>query len=260
MTGAPAAIERLVMLGADHRLFERVSAAATRGGRSALATSPGAVPEPRFWASKGNRNYPNEDACCVVECGATTVLAVADAHFGRESSHALIQAIAARPPALDETSFDELLHRLAALPSPENSATATTLVVAVIDRASGEGRALCFGDSRLVVLDRVGGVREPVVPDRDFVRPGGCESLLRARPSHRFACAAGDLVIAYTDGLCDAFGEGVGVEPARLRELAAANAWDPLALARAAGATALAEPSPGAACGRDNLAIAVTRA
>lgn len=258
MSRAPAAGERLVLLGAEHRLFDHVTLVAAADGRTALAISPGALPEPRFWATKGNRQFPNEDACCALESGDATVLAVADAHFGRESSHVFITAIAAAPPACEASSFAELRRRLAALPPLENCQTASTLVVAVVDRVQGRVQALGFGDSRLCVLGP-SGARSLLAPDHDFVRPGEREPLLDGREPQSFPVARGELVVAYSDGLCDAFGEGIGLAPDALAELAAAGGFDPRHFARAAAEAALAEPSPGAASGRDNLAIAVTR-
>lgn len=248
-------VERVALFGADHRLFDTVATHPAGGGRSALAISPGGTPGPAFFTNKGDWAFPNEDACCVVEDGARTLLAVADAHFGREASQALIEALCAATIGTGPGALDVLLRMLDRLPVEANPESATTLAVVLVDRESGTAHGVSFGDSSLVLVE--GEVsRRAIQIGRSYVAPGS--GLGRTDGELRWDLTEGQLIVLHSDGVDEAFGAGGGVPPERLAELARTAGGEPLAFARAIADAALAGDGEHDG-GGDNLAIAVTR-
>lgn len=191
----------VVLLGQDHAQYGDVHTAAA-GDLSAAALSVGADPLSPSLEFKGERATPNEDALCVVDTGDRVVLSVADAHFGSESSHELIARLHSYlveqiPPDLD--SLRELVMSLGS-GEPPMTPSESTLLVAVVDRSSGSGYALSFGDSTLATVSVEGEYRQRNCKDDRYVTAGlGSERDDGAAAV--FRVAHGDLVLAFTDGI-----------------------------------------------------------
>lgn len=105
-------------------------------------------------AFKARKDHPNEDALLVKQREELYLLAVADAHYGVESSHRLLQRLArAQVP---QTRF-ELLKLCLDIQRPHETAhSGTTLLAALYHRVTGHVYALSTGDSTLATLDEQG--------------------------------------------------------------------------------------------------------
>ena len=219
---------------------------------------------------KGDRRFPNEDALLLVHQEGRFLVAVADARFGLESSHGLLRGLADR---LDEipashaaltdrlvNAFDRWRH------DPElaydGCRSATTLVVAVYDRARRQGFGLSVGDSTFAV---VGGDLSPVAVNPINSRclslttqPGSVASL---SAPFTFATQPGQLLLAFTDGVneCHYRYPETSITPRHMQVLFHDAGFDPREYARALGRLAMdgVSGSPG---GQDNIALVVVAA
>jgi serine/threonine protein phosphatase PrpC len=218
--------------------------------RAAAAICPGGLPDDAFYRHKGDRAYPNEDACCVLEDGDHVLLAVADAHHGREASERLIETIADESLPRSPIEFEAMLARLARLPEAGLGQSESTLLVAWLDRGDLRAEAVSYGDSSLVHLrveDRA--PQSPLARGKRFVAPGAL-GFPEARASLRVA--PGDVLALYTDGIDDAFGRDRGLTASDLDRIARECGHRPADFVRAAIEAALGELGDG---GRDNLAV-----
>lgn len=250
-------------LGCDH--LEYGSYALQRlSPRSAWAISVGARKDaPSSWA-KGDPDFANEDALFVAEQGERTLLAVADAHFGRAPSHILMQELAARTEQLPATPEDlaTLLRGMANRAQVAEMRAGTSFVVAVYDHDLGHGFGASYWDStlaivgpdghRLPVAERHAGIvylAEPATLD-----PAGADWF-------HFDAEPGDLLLAYTDGVdcCNYDLPDTSVTPDEfVRLYAAVGGSDPASYLRALVELALAgvNGNPG---GEDNIAAIAVR-
>lgn len=264
------AIDCTLLLGKDHVVFGEYAITAQAGGRTAAAISVGMDAFTRARAFKGDVDAPNEDAVLTLDEGERTLLAVADAHYGHEASHTLLQRLAQleRIPRNVLDLYREL-RELAAPREPQGggagggpgSASVSTLLVAIVDRGAGRCFGLCFGDSSLLVVgdpQKAAAVRH----DRPqiFVTPEDPLSLHPARAvEFDLSVPAGATILAFSDGV----DECCYREPARsvqahdiealLRET---NDVEGLVAAVCELALTGVRGHPG---GQDNIAIAATR-
>ena len=248
----------IVQLGRDHDQWGRFSLETGAAGRTAVACSVGSDLDSPSMQSKGRADQPNEDAVLARDEGPRTLLAVADAHHGIDSSHDLIESLATIPMPTD---FAALTHALMDIePVPRKGQSSSTLLVAVVDREQGEGYGLSFGDSSLV---RLGPQGAHVVNVRraQFVHlrtHGGLDPDLAH--GFRFFLEPGELVLAFTDGIneCHYRSPETSIRAVHLEELFAEHGAHPGAFAPALAQLALdgVDGHPG---GQDNLALAVTR-
>jgi hypothetical protein len=192
------------------------------------------------------------------------LLAVADAHFGREASHDLLEELAGKLPAVPAGGGElaALVRGLAQRDPTADYASETTLLIAVYDRTARRGFGLSFGDSSFASVGR-GGHRRPIArPGSYYVSPARPESLNPAvADAFRFEAAPGDLLLAYTDGIdeCHYCRPETSVTPQIMAELWRETGSEPEAYVRRLVELALAgiEGHPG---GQDNLAVVATRA
>ena len=93
-----AAVETVLLLGESCPQLGRIEHRVLGDGRASVALSAGRAPTPRSQAAKFD---PNEDAVFVMDSEEACVVAVADAHYGREASHQLLSGLSrSRPLAL----------------------------------------------------------------------------------------------------------------------------------------------------------------
>ena len=190
--------ETVLLLGRDHTRWEAIDLRTSGRCRTAASTSVGGD-YVRAW--KGDLEHPNEDCAAVVEQGPRTLLAVFDGHTGSRASHVAAQAVAAiAPPA----SLDELLQSLRggllSASSDPADFSATTMILAVLDRDAGRAFGLSFGDSSVV---RFGADAEALADKLDdFIVPWGRMDLgdedVR---TFSIAMQPGDDLAVYTDGV-----------------------------------------------------------
>jgi hypothetical protein len=250
-------------LGCDHTEYGRYALGSV-SGRIIWAISAGRNPDSRSLRAKGDPEYPNEDGLLAVEEGDRALLAVADAHFGREASHDLLRELAGKLPPLP-ASFDDLADLVRGMsrrdPVPDY-ASETTLVIAVYDRAAHEGFGLSFGDSTFAIVGEAGHRRPVERPGSYYASPARGGSL-DPGIADRFAFAGspGDLLLAYTDGIdeCHYCRPESSVTPQIMAELWRETGNEPEAYVRRLVELALSGVAghPG---GQDNLAVVATPA
>jgi hypothetical protein len=185
----------LLMLGRDHREYGVVSQASL--GRVNALLSVGSDPHSPSLASKGDKLYPNEDALLVKRQGHFYLLAVSDAHFGIQTSHRLLERLAARDVP---ESREGLLTLCEEISKPvEWVRSGATLLVALYEERSGQVVALSRGDSTLATLDEAGWRRRNLA-DRNYLYLHGLsraglwgEVELQLRP--------GEVLALHTDGI-----------------------------------------------------------
>lgn len=251
--------DRIQLLGEHHLEWGLHAVKTTRGARSAAAISIGSDPDSPSMKSKGDPELANEDAALVLEDGPRTLLAVADAHHGHRASHDIISALA----ALDaipgrSSSLGSAVRELE--PAHGEDESASTLLVAVVDRAAGLCFGFSFGDSSLVRVSDSGAARINV-RHAAFVHLRGPDRIDPAEAHEfRFFCPPGELVLAHTDGVdeCHYHSPATSVRTAHLGALFAETGTDVRRYANSLMELALAgvDGHPG---GQDNVAIALTR-
>ena len=185
----------LLMLGQDHTEYGRISQGVV--GQTFACLSVGADKKSPSLVYKADEAYPNEDGLLIKHRDNLYLLAVADAHFGIESSHRLLQRLSQRD--LPETRLDLLELCLSIQRPHEDVNSATTLLVALYDAGSGHVLALSTGDSTLATLDSHGWtVRN--THNSDYVRLDGL-SYPDSWQEIEFWLEPGGLLVLHTDGI-----------------------------------------------------------
>jgi len=271
--GEPAAVRSAPMstdgefrlaleLGCDHTEYGRYTLGRL-SARTVWAISVGADPTAPSLAAKGDPEQPNEDALLAAEQGDRVLLVVADAHFGRESSHELLRDLSEQLAAIPVNSeqLAALLRQVSKRDPTPDYASDTSLLIAVFDRAAGEGFGVSFGDSTFAIVGDAG-QRQPVAPPRAaYVSPANPASLdPEQSDSFVFTAMPGDLLLAYTDGIdeCHYCEPETSVTPRIMANLWREAGNDPEAYVRRLVELALSgtDGNPG---GQDNLAVVATR-
>ncbi len=254
-----APMSSCLLLGSDHEKYGeyeiRVVAEELACGISvgADARSP----------SRSSKGHPNEDGVLAVATERHFAVAVADAHFGRESSHDLLKALQKAFSHVPETpdQLDDIFRDFAGRRAGRRKSSETTLAIAVYDRLFRQGFGISWGDSSIALAPPDEYPR--VINERSgsFVSLAVPRSLSLATVRRfTFVGNPGDLLLAYTDGVneCDYRGPDTSITTHVMRELLADCGQDPklflervipLALKGVGG-------NPG---GQDNIAIAAAQ-
>lgn len=250
-------------LGCDHGEYGRYALGRV-SGRTIWAISAGVRPDSRSLSAKGDRAYPNEDGLLAADEGDRVLLAVADAHFGREASHQLLRDLAGRLPPLPATPDElaELVRSLAPSDPVPDYESETTLLIAVYDRALRAGFGLSFGDSTFAIVGAAGHRRPVERPGSFYASPARRGSLTpELADTFAFSGEPGDLLLAYTDGIdeCHYRSPETSVTPQIMADLWRETGKDPEAYVRRLVELALSgvDGHPG---GQDNLAVVATPA
>lgn len=242
-----------LLLGRDHGHFGDVHLETITEGVAA-AISAGSDPLSPAMRFKGD--FSNEDGLLVVISGDHLGLAVADAHYGLTASHTLLEALALSP---DLTSIDTWLAGAVPPDDAPEDPSETTLVVLILDRTTGRGEGVSFGDSSCVQVS-AGHAAWKNHRDSVYLRPLGAVDPAQGQ---RFEVALnpGDLLLLFTDGIneCHYRRPQKSVGLGDMAELYGKGpAPDPLGYARRLTARALngVNDHPG---GQDNIALIVVR-
>jgi hypothetical protein len=257
MTAPDPRLGRLLLLGENYGTYGEV--AATRvGSQSAAAISVGSDENSPSRRWKYDDTVANEDTLCVIDAGDWVGVAVADAHYGPESSHMLVSRlhdIWAKVRPTDLQHLEQMVEFLRT-GDPARTESETTLLVSVFDREAGNGFGVSFGDSTFSVVGP-GRVPTPINHhDHRFVS-GAIPQSFRNGSLFRFEASPGEVLLAFTDGIdgCHYREPATSVRPQHITTIAQSVAYDPLDLITQVTGLALrgVEGNPG---GQDNIAIA----
>lgn len=192
---------RLKVLGCEHGAWGSV-ASTWVGSHAAAAISVGSDRDSPSSQFKFDPEVNNEDAGCVISTPDWVGLAVADAHYGPESSHQLIERLHrawANIRPTDPSHLSEMIELLRQ-GEPATTESETTLLAVSYDRESGTGFGVSFGDSSFVVAGPSRPAELVNPHDGRYVNtfsPGA----LRHGSVFQFDASPGDLLLAYTDGV-----------------------------------------------------------
>jgi len=257
MTNPDPRLGRILLLGKDHDTYGGV--ASTRvGSQSAAAITVGSDPDSPSGRWKYDDNVLNEDSLCLIDAGSWIGMAVADAHYGPESSHMLISRlhdiwVKVRPT--DGQHLEQMIEFLRA-GDPAKTESETTLLVTVFDRTEGRGFGVSFGDSTFTVLAPGRTPNALNRHDHRFVTAAIPQSLRRGEVFN-FVASPGDLLVTFTDGIdgCHYREPLTSVQPHHISAIGASVAFDPLEVVTDVISLALrgVDGYPG---GQDNIVMA----
>ncbi|MCW5867208.1 MAG: SpoIIE family protein phosphatase [Candidatus Eremiobacteraeota bacterium] len=131
--------------------------------------------------------------------GDCWLLAVADSHLGQYAGHQLLTEMSLRWSCVP-SHLGQLSLMLSAFEWPtEPSGGGTTLLVAVLNRASGEVFGLSYGDSSLLTVSRDAVVLRNRVNDQFLAQ--GVPLRIEQAEVFRFVLARDESLLLYTDGV-----------------------------------------------------------
>ena len=247
---------RLLLLGEDYGEYGAVGSTRV-GTHAAAAISVGRVSDSPSQQWKFDARVMNEDSLCVMEAGSWAGYAVADAHYGPESSHMLVSRLhqiwsKVRPTGLDHLSqMVEFLRQ----GDPARTDSETTLLVVVYDRVERIGFGISFGDSSFVMVGPGHDARPLNGRDNRYVTARS-RSSLRHGNAFRFAANPGDLMLTYTDGIdeCHYRSAATSIQPHHVSDIGLRSGGDTLQVVTELSALALrgVDGNPG---GEDNIAL-----
>ena len=247
---------RLLVLGRDHGTWGAVASTEV-GSLAAAAISVGTDPDSPSSQFKYDPDVSNEDAGCLTSSHDWTGLAVADAHYGPESSHLLIGRLHTMWGKIRPTDLGHLAQMIEFLRQGDPALTdsETTLLTVAYDRATRVGFGISFGDSTFAIA----GPNRSATPvnshDIRFVSPVHRESL-RHGTAFQFRADPGELLLAFTDGIdgCHYRNPATSVQPGDIDLVALQADYAPHAVVRNLTELALSgvRGNPG---GQDNIVV-----
>lgn len=251
----------MVLLGEDFGEYGTISSARV-GSQAAVAMSVGSDQNSPSAQFKHDPTVMNEDALCIIEAGTWAGYAVADAHYGPESSHMLISRLDKIWAKVQPTDVNHLGQMLDFLRQgdPARTDSETTLLVAVYDRVNRTGFGISFGDSSFVVSSPERGAETVNGRDSRYVTTRVPSSMRDGNP-FRFETEPGDMLMAFTDGIdeCHYRNPATSVQPHHIAAIANAANGDTQEVVTELSTLALAgvDGNPG---GQDNIAIICSQA
>ena len=259
---SPSELTIRLELGRDHDEYGACTSGAV-SDRTAFAISVGADEASPSRQYKGDVSAPNEDGLLVIESSDRVMMAVADAHYGTQSSHETLTALAEDLRQIPG-SVEELGASIAALGQQRvrGYRSETTLLVAVLDRKTRSGFGVSYGDSSIALVGP-GGFRSPgPAPNTKFVSFADPRSFAAENSrAFDFTAQAEDLLLVFTDGIdeCHYRRAETSVGPDHMQALYAASDGQARAYVRALVELALSgvDGNPG---GQDNIALVATPA
>ena len=251
----------MVLLGEDFDEYGTISSARV-GSRAAVAISVGSDQNSPSAQFKHDPTVMNEDALCIIEGGTWAGYAVADAHYGPESSHMLISRLDKIWAKVQPNDLNHLGQMLDFLRQgdPARTDSETTLLVAVYDRVKRTGFGFSFGDSSFVVAGPGRTAQAVNEKDSRYVTTRVSSSMRGGNP-FQFSAEEGDVLLAFTDGIdeCHYRNPQTSVQPHHIADIAEAANGDSQQVVTELSTLALAgvDGNPG---GQDNIAVICAQA
>ena len=220
---------QLLLLGRDHGDWGQITSTPV-GSLAAAAITVGSDPESPSSQFKYDPDVSNEDVGCITSYLEWTGLAVADAHYGPESSHMLIERLHTVWANVRPTGVDHLAQMIESLGhgDPAVTESETTFIAAVYDRPTRTGFGISFGDSTFAIA----GPNRSAVPvnshDHRFVNTIRPESL-RNGSAFKFRAGPGDLLVMFTDGIdgCHYRHPKTSIQPTDIDQVMSNADYDP---------------------------------
>ena len=252
---------RLLLLGEDYGTYGAVGVTRV-GSQAAAAISVGSSPDSPSLKFKADPNVLNEDALCVMEAGNWSAYCVADAHYGPESSHMLIQRLHQMLNKIRPTDPGHLSQMIEFLRQgdPAMTESETTLLVVIYDRQKRSGFGVSFGDSSFVIVGPGHTASARNAKDNRYVSTRG-RSSLRGGAEFSFTANPGDMLLTFTDGIdeCNYRSPATSIHAHHIEAAVQQSNGDTLDATNRIVAMALAgvDGNPG---GEDNIAIIAANA
>lgn len=220
---------RLLVLGREHGTWGTVASTAV-GSLAAAAVSVGTNPDSPSSTFKYDPKVSNEDAACLTSHLEWTAMAVADAHYGPESSHMLIERLHTMWGKIRPTDLEHLAQMIEFLRQgdPAQTESETTLLTVVYERKTRTGFGISFGDSTFAIAG-LGRSATPINShDGRFVSARSRHSL-RHGSAFKFSAEPGELLLAFTDGIdgCHYRSPATSVQTADIDHIAMQANYDP---------------------------------
>lgn len=247
---------KLQLLGRDYGMYGAFAATGV-GALAAASISVGSQPDSPANQFKFDEAVRNEDALCVIEAGEWAGYAVADAHYGPESSHVLIERlhkIWSKIRPTDPAHLGQMIEFLRQ-GEPMRTESETTLLVAVYDRQRREGFGVSFGDSTFAIVSPQRLPTALNMRDHRYVTPAERRSMLDGSV-FTFRTSPGDMMLVFTDGVdeCCYRQPDRSIQPQHIAAIAAKADFQPLQVVTDLSLAAL-EGVDGQPGGEDNVAI-----
>jgi tyrosyl-DNA phosphodiesterase 2 len=242
--------DTLMMLGQSCRQYDIVQT--EQLGQAIACLSAGSDRDSPSLSYKASKVFINEDALFVARQEDSYLLAVADGHFGIDTSHALIRRMSNQAFPRNR---DELVASVHALQEPVlPSGGGSTLTVAFVDLASGTVWGIYTGDSPAAVLqcDEYHGLTEE---NNDFVYFNNPVASSEWR-TFEFQLEPGALFLMFSDGVneCNYRSPETSIQPEHINTLWKHSDHQPSKMADLLSQLAL-QGVAGHPGGQDNIAL-----
>lgn len=223
-------------------------------GQAIACISLGGDPSSPSLAYKGDKTKGNEDGLLVLNNGSRYLLAVADGHFGNQTSHALLERLANQPIAADARSLDKSIE---AIQEPELMVgSGSTLTVAVYDVDSKTGFGISTGDSTLAAVSESS--FKPISKDNGRFFYFNNRLMPEEWARFDFTLEPGEALLLFSDGVneCHYRSPETSIQPSHIQKLWSMNKTQPQEFAGLLTKLALlgVNGNPG---GQDNIALIV---
>ena len=252
---------RILLLGENFGNYREIDSARV-GSEAAAAISVGADEHSPSKQFKYDDAVDNEDAICLIAAPDWVGMAVADAHYGPESSHMLLERLHRIWAKIRPESPAHLAEMVEFLSNGDSARTEseTTLLIAVYDRQSRSGFGISFGDSTFAIAGPKRPLQRINPQDHRFVAANQRGSLLGGT-EFTFTASHDELLMIYTDGVneCHYRNPPTSLQDHHIQALVEDAGFDPLESVERVIAAALegVDGNPG---GQDNIVLGSAKA
>lgn len=249
---APTTMPSLLLLGRTYQEYGTWEQQCL--GQAVACISVGGDPSSPSLAYKGDKEKGNEDGLLVINDGSRYLLAVADGHFGNQTSHILLERLEKHPIPKDAAALADVLE---VIQEPELMVgSGSTLTVAVYNSETRAGFGLSTGDSSLVAVSE---------SSFRLFNPDNCRFFYFNNPllpeewvRFEYELDKTEALLLYSDGIneCHYRSPETSIQPSHIQKLWSLNQSQPQEFAGLLTQLALlgVNGNPG---GQDNIALIV---